>query len=302
MKPSSRPFLISAIGTPLTSDERLDPDGLAAHLEEHAAAGIDGLLVAGSMGAMPLLTEATFRELVAESVRNWRGRGELLVGVGDTSFQRTLDRIRMVQDLAIDGVVVLVPYFLSCRDLQLIDYFQSLADAAPVPLYVYDLPQRTGVALSYDVVAKLSEHPGIAGIKCSGDLELMLHFYQGLSRSDFRIIPAKPLLLDLLWRIGIHDSLDGLYAIFPRLSMAIADACGSDDHLKAKELLALLRSCANKIGAYGVYPAMSVLLNARGIRGNFAPRPFDRIDQAAAEELLSDPAIRKATDCEGLTT
>ena len=65
----NRPYLISAIGTPLTDNDELHVDGLAVHLDAQANASVDGILVAGSMGAMQLLADRTYGELVAQSVK-----------------------------------------------------------------------------------------------------------------------------------------------------------------------------------------------------------------------------------------
>ena len=89
--------LISALCTPLNDDGSLHVDGLAAHLDDQWRHGIAGVLVGGTMGLMQLLGDETYRELVRCSVQLSRGRGEILVGVGDTSFTRTLSRIRYVE-------------------------------------------------------------------------------------------------------------------------------------------------------------------------------------------------------------
>ena len=86
----------TAIGTPLTDDEQLHDDGLICELEDQARHGIPGILVAGSMGAMQLLADETYRRLVERAVELWRGKGELLVGAGDAGFVRTRDRLKFL--------------------------------------------------------------------------------------------------------------------------------------------------------------------------------------------------------------
>jgi len=161
--------LISAICTPLTEDDSLHIDGLAAHLEDQWRNGIHGVLIGGTMGLMQLLDDATYGDLVRHSVELARGRGEILVGVGDTSFTRTLGRIRCVEQFDVDGVVALAPFFFQLEQAELIAYFKELADQSKKPLYLYDLPQRTRTNLQLKTVLELSKHPNIRGIKCSGE-------------------------------------------------------------------------------------------------------------------------------------
>lgn len=161
--------LISAICTPLNDDDSLHVDGLAAHLDDQWRHGITGVLIGGTMGLMQLLDDATYRDLVRHGVRLARGRGEVFVGAGDTSFTRTLHRIQYVGQFDIDGIVVLAPFFYPLEQTDLIAYFQGLADRSCKPVYLYDLPDLTKTALHLETVLQLSKHPNIHGIKCSGE-------------------------------------------------------------------------------------------------------------------------------------
>ena len=78
--------LISAVGTPLNPDESLHVDSLDRLLSLQWNAGIDGVLVAGTMGLMQLLREQTYAQLIEHSIELSRGKGELLVGIGDAGF------------------------------------------------------------------------------------------------------------------------------------------------------------------------------------------------------------------------
>src|SRR5579862_3952810 len=108
----SRFSLITAIGTPLNEDEELHIEGLEAQIEDQWANGMTGLLVGGTMGAMQLLSDKAYHALVDHSIRCSRGRGEILVGVGDASYARTLQRIVVLNKKQADGAVVLCPYLL----------------------------------------------------------------------------------------------------------------------------------------------------------------------------------------------
>ena len=163
------PLLISATGTPLTDRESLHVEGLRQHLDDQWNHGINGVLIAGTMGLMQLLTDQTYLDLIRQSVEFSKGRGELLVGAGDCSFARTEQRIEFLNQCRIDGVVVLTPYFVRFAQAELIDYYRALADVSRAPLYLYDLPQRTGCKIELPTAVELSKHPNIRGIKCSDE-------------------------------------------------------------------------------------------------------------------------------------
>jgi 4-hydroxy-tetrahydrodipicolinate synthase len=286
------PYFIAAIGTPLDADERLHAAGLRAHLEDQLAGGMDGVLVGGSMGVMQLLTDEVYRDLLMQSVESLAGRFEVLVGVGDTSFARTRARLHFVNELRIDGAVVLSPYFMRFSQEELIDYFTALADEARAPLYLYDLPQRTGTTLNLETVLKLREHGNIAGIKCSGDVSQARLLADAVAGTDFRVIFAQPLLADMLFRSGFREQLDGLYAMFPHWVKKMKAAVVATDWLTAGKLCQSLASVLPLVLEYDVMPAMTTILNARGIPGNFAPRPYRSLSPDEAQAILNDPAVQ----------
>jgi len=162
--------LFSAVGTPLAPDETLQRDALELHLTDQWRAGMTGVLIGGTMGLMQLLSEASYRQLVEVGTRAASGRGEVMIGVGDTSFARTAERIRFVNQHPVDGVVCLSPFLWKFTQEELVDYFLALADVSRAPLYLYDLPILTGTKLSLETVLAVARHPNVRGIKCSADL------------------------------------------------------------------------------------------------------------------------------------
>jgi len=269
-------------------------DGLRSLLDEQSAANIDGILVAGTMGLLQLLADKTYRDLVAASVSHWKGKGELLVGIGDASYARTLDRMHLVNEMPIDGVVVLSPYFVTFSQPELIDYYQSLADASRTPLFLYDLPQRTRTSLELETVLTLAEHPNIAGIKCSGDVDQTKLLITALEGSPFRVIVAQPLLLDSLLREGIGEHLDGVFCVTPQLTRQIVVAASQEKWSVARQGTETMGRFLTTLREYGVFPGMTAILNSRGIPGNYAPRPFIPLSDIARRRLLEEPSVAMA--------
>lgn len=287
--------LITALCTPLTETESLHVEGLEAHIEDQLENEINGLLVAGTMGAMQLLTIETYRELAAESVRINAGRAELLIGVGDTSYVRTLERIRMVENLPVDGLVVLCPFFIKFNQEDLCSYFSSLADASSKPLFLYDLPMTTGTKIEFRTVEKLSAHPNIAGIKCSDQFvstRPLIH----ANFPDFRVIVAQPLLLDVLLRHGVSEHLDGVFGFAPHWMKEIRAAYHRQDwqtvsevQQKFADLLSFLQSLSAPL-----FSSVSELLNQRGIPGCMSPRPMRPVTEAEREKIRQSSIAQQA--------
>ena len=182
--------LFSAVGTPLTPDETLHVDGFERHLADQWRAGMTGVLIGGTMGLMQLLSDATYRQLVEHGARAGAGRGEVMIGAGDASFARTRDRIKILNEHRLDGVVVLAPYLWKFTQDELVDYFTELADFSRSPLYLYDLPGLTGTKLTFETVLAVAKHPNVRGIKCSCEFGWTRQLID-MAPQGFRVIAAQ---------------------------------------------------------------------------------------------------------------
>jgi 4-hydroxy-tetrahydrodipicolinate synthase len=281
---------ISAIGTPLRDDESLHVEGLEAHLDDQWQGGMTGVLIGGTMGAMQLLSEQTYRDLISNGARFGARRGEVLVGVGDAGLARTRERIQFANSCKPDGVVVLSPYLFRFSTTEVTDYFLALADVATRPLYLYDLPGMTGVKLELETVLKLAQHPNIHGIKASGDFSWTRQLIDR-APAGFRVIVAQADLIDVLLRQGVKEHLDGVFSLAPRWVSRIAAAAQVGDWELAAQAQNELSKLLGALKQYGVFPAFTAMLNVRGIPGNFAPAPFRPLPEDQLRSLLAEPIV-----------
>jgi 4-hydroxy-tetrahydrodipicolinate synthase len=292
LPPTVHPHLIGAIGTPLDEEENLHVEGLSRHLDEQWSHGVGGVFVAGTMGCLPLLREKTYVDLVRQSVEWCTNRGEILVGVGDTSYARTRDRIDYLNRFRVDGVVAITPYFLPFTQDELIDYFRHLADISKNPLYLYDVSVRTGIRLEIGTLETLAKHSNIRGIKYSYDPDEARELVHRIG-GRWRVIVSALSQMGAFFREGIREHVDGLYALMPQWSGTIMHAgCKGDwktvDHyaFRFQHLLSVVRS----MGSYAAYTA---LVRMRGIPGNFAPAPLRQLDRHQIEILRNDSLIHE---------
>ena len=109
----------------------------------------------------------------------------------------------------------------------------------------------------------------------------------------FRVIPAQPLMIDLLVRGGVRDNLDGIFSVVPDLAVCIAAAAEQGDYAKAAErqqqLAMLLDVVCNK---YPLLPACSAILQARGIPARVHPIPMWPLSEEHTEQLLAEPVLQ----------
>jgi 4-hydroxy-tetrahydrodipicolinate synthase len=291
MKTTAR--LTNALCTMLNPDETLHWEGMEAHQEAQWKHGFAGLLVGGSMGLMQHLRDDTYRDLIQCSTNFSRGRGEILVGVGDTSLARTRARMEVAQNYKIDGVVVLTPYFYKYSREDLIHYFKTLADESTKPLFVYYLPSTTGVTMDLAMALELSRHPNILGIKCSCDYAWS-HQLRALTPPDFRVIVAQPTLLAPLIRSGFTEHLDGIFAVLPGVTRRLVAEANAGQWKEAEEFQSLLSRVLDLLRLqYPIFPACEALLNIQGVAGQCYTSPIRPLSSGLKEKLLAEPLVKQ---------
>jgi len=289
----NKSYFISAICSPLTATDSLHEEGLASHLDAQWNNGIHGILVAGTMGLMQLLKDDTYEALCRRSIELTEGRGEVMIGAGDTSLSRTLARVEFLNSLkGVDAVVVLSPFFMSFSQTELFDYFTAVADASKAPLYLYDVPHWTRSKIELSTVVRLAEHRNIKGIKCS-DQFVSTRLLIDAVPDDFRVIVAQPLLVDALLKFEVHEHLDGMFALAPKWTHALGTAADQGDWKTAALYQRKIAQLAALLPKYGVFPAATGILNAQGTAGTFGPRPYLMLNQQGQSQLLAEPIVKE---------
>lgn len=286
------PRIITATGTPLNEDQSLHVEGLRVHLEDQLANRIDGFLVAGTMGMMQMLSEQVYKDVVTQSVAITRGRGEILVGCGDNSLARSLDKVRFCNDQKIDGVAILAPTWVAWSQAEMIDYCNAIADASKHPVFLYDNPYVARMKIDFDTTVAIARHPNVKGIKCSDHPGYARQVFDAVG-DKFRVIIAAPDLVDTFIRHGIYEHLDGIYCLCPQWIRAVADHSAKGEWDKAAEYQGKVSTILRLLRKNPVLAMFTWVLNARGIPGSFAPKPFRPLTDDQIASLKKEAIIQE---------
>ena len=164
--------VVTAMVTPFRDDFSLDLDAaqeLAAYLLEH---GSDALVVAGSTGEAPTLTNEEKRDLFRAIVEAAGHHGKVICGTGTYSTADTLELTRMAEDAGADAALIVTPYYNKPPQRGLLAHFQKVAGSTSLPLILYNIPGRTGIRIDHDTLLTLASVPNIVAVKDStGDFE-----------------------------------------------------------------------------------------------------------------------------------
>jgi 4-hydroxy-tetrahydrodipicolinate synthase len=171
---STPPFgrLLTAMVTPFAADGSVEVDAaaeLASYLVDEM--GNDGLVISGTTGESPTTSDAEKAELLGAVLDAVGDRAKILAGVGTFDTEHTLELSAAAAKLGADGLLVVTPYYSKPPQAGIAEHFRRVADSTDVPVMLYDIPGRAGVAIATDTMLRLAEHPGIVAVKdAKGDL------------------------------------------------------------------------------------------------------------------------------------
>jgi 4-hydroxy-2-oxoglutarate aldolase len=181
------------IPTPFDAQGEVDCGALTANLERWNAYGLAGYVVVGSNGEAAFLTEEEKRR-VWETARQAIPAGKLLIaGTGCESARQTIALNRLAADAGADAALVVTPhYYANMVSLQaLLDHYQAVADASPIPIILYTVPKFTHVDLDATTIARASMHPNIIGLKDSSGNMIKMADIIGSTGPDFQILAGS---------------------------------------------------------------------------------------------------------------
>ncbi|MFH0964822.1 MAG: dihydrodipicolinate synthase family protein [Planctomycetota bacterium] len=285
MFPKNSAAFITALGTPVDESGDLVEESFRLHVRHQLEHGIDGFLVSGSMGMMPALTWKTYIRSVEVAAQEASGKAKIMVGVGDNSLERTLERMKAVRDFPIDAFAATTPFYFFSSQKDLIHYFTKLADASPLPFYLYDLPQVTKVKIELPTMLELSKHPKIAGAKCSHEPAFVRQLFDLTCGTGFEVISAQYDLVDVFLRYGITMQLDGFFSVMPAWLAEIKTAYAKGDFDAVTRRQRKMTALRNDFLPLSVFPAFTVAMNLLGFPGRFHPSHMKDLDDAPAARV-----------------
>jgi 4-hydroxy-tetrahydrodipicolinate synthase len=156
--------VLTAMVTPFHDDGSLDLEGAAALARWLVAEGNDGLVLAGTTGEAPTLSDD-------EKVELWRAVRAavdvpLLAGSGSNDTRHTVELSQRAAETGVDGLLVVSPYYNRPPQAGIEAHFRAVAATVDLPIVMYDVPSRTGRAMTVDTIVRLAtEVPAVAGLK-----------------------------------------------------------------------------------------------------------------------------------------
>jgi 4-hydroxy-2-oxoglutarate aldolase len=283
--------ILLPVTTPFLGDGGLDFPGLRSNIGKWNESGVSGYVVLGSTGERVHLNENE----VIDTIKIARGavpESKLFIaGCGQQSTVGTVNEIKRiassVSPVSVDAVLVLTPHFYRAAITQdaLIQHYQRVADESPVPVLLYSMPALTGITISTETAARLSEHENIIGLKdSSNDVAALRQTVRQVSE-EFTVLTGNGTVLCDALLAGSCGAILAVGCVAPALCLAIRDALRSGDEERATKLQSSLTPLAaavtTRFGIGGLKSALEMI----GYAGGVVRAPLRMPDAEARKEI-----------------
>ena len=254
-----------AIVTPFTKEGEVDYAALEALVQMHLDCGTDFLCVLGTTGETPTLTNDEKREIRKRIIKQVDGRMPIMVGFGGNCTRNVVEELKTEDLTGIDAILSVAPYYNKPVQEGVYQHYKAIAQATELPIYMYNVPGRTGVNILPSTVVRLAkECPNIVGYKAaSGNLAQVKELINALPESFGVFSGDDALTVDIMEAGGV-----GVISVFgnayPKEMVALVRAMQEGRVSDARNLHDKLNELFQLIFVDGNPSGIKALLNIHG--------------------------------------
>lgn len=271
---------IVALITPFSEDGSVNYKRLRELVDWHIENGTDAILALGTTAETPTLTLAEEDEIARICIEQAKGRVPIIVGSGSNNTMVAIEQSLKYEKMGADALLVITPYYNKTSKAGMVNHFTQVADAVNTPVYVYNVPGRTGVTITYEALAEISQHKNIVGIKeASGNMSLVCQFSK-LINDNFNVYSGNDDINIPLMSMGGAGVISVLANILPRETHDMAMAYLNGDVKKARDMqikyLDFINALFIETNPIPIKEAMNLIgLNVGGYRLPLCPMAED---------------------------
>lgn len=155
----------TALVTPMNEDYSVNYDEYRVLVQKCVDAGIPAIVVNGTTGEASTLTIEEEHHLIKIALEIAKGKCKVIAGTGSNDTLYALKQSQEVEALGVDGLLIVTPYYNKTSQRGLLNHYKMIADNVNIPIILYNVPGRTGMNISEEVVIELAKHKNIVGIK-----------------------------------------------------------------------------------------------------------------------------------------
>lgn len=289
-----------AVVTPFTEDNEVDYAALDNLVQMQLDGGTDYLCVLGTTAETPTLTVDEKRNIRKCIIKKVAGRLPIMLGVGGNSTHALVEELKTEDLQGVDAILSVVPYYNKPSQTGIYQHYKAIAAATDLPIYLYNVPGRTGVNMLPDTVVRLAEEcPNIVGVKeASGNMQQIKEIIER-TPDDFVVLSGDDGITCDVMRAGGDGVVSVFGNAYPREFSQMVALMAAGEYAAAEELNDCFTNVIKQLFADGNPGGIKSLLAHKSLVKNILRLPLvpvcDKVDNAilgAMNELDARIAAR----------
>lgn len=285
--------VITPMVTPLIDRETIDFEGQKKLLDRIINGGVAGAFLLGTTGEGASLSYRMKQDLIKFTVGYVSGRVPVFVHIADCCIEETLSLANYAHECGASYLVAALPFYLGLTQEEIHDYYITIADNIPLPLFLYNIPAQTKLMISVDVVKRLAAHPNIIGMKDSSGngtyYNTLLAEVKG-THPDFAILVGPDEMLASTMALGGNGGVNSGSNLFPELYTSLYKACKSGDKERILSLQRIVMKVSTDIYSVDKSPVsflkgLKAALYVEGVTTDYLCAPLQRVSDADMETI-----------------
>lgn len=228
--------IIAAMQTPMHEDGSINEEEMRKQINRQIESGVNAIFCLGTNGEFYIMSMEEKIRVMEIFVGEARGRVPVYAGTGCVSTKDTITLSMKAKEIGVDVLSVITPYFAALNQEELYAHYKAIAEAVDLPIVMYNIPARTGVALAPATVGKLAKIKNIVGVKdSSGNFNNILQYVEAAKEEDFSVLSGNDALI--LWTLmaGGKGGITAIANILPTVMVSIYQNYIKGDIEAAKE-------------------------------------------------------------------
>jgi 4-hydroxy-tetrahydrodipicolinate synthase len=277
------PYLV----TPIDAQGNVNGEVLGHLCADLIVHGIHGLTPLGSTGEFPYLNQRQRTRVVEVTLEAAARRVPVIPGVASTSIAGAISQATTYSKLGVDGLLLTLESYFPLKDVEIENYFRSVADAVNLPILLYTNPNFQRSDLSIEVIERLSSHPNIVALKDASTNTGRLLSIINRCRGKLDILAASSHIPACVMMIGGTGWLAGPACIIPKQSVNLYDLCVAQDWTKAMALQKRLWRINEVFVRFNLAACIKAALEEQGYPVGNPIAPQSPLPAAAREQIVS---------------
>jgi 4-hydroxy-2-oxoglutarate aldolase len=262
--------IMPPLTTPFDAQGNLDLTRLTDNVARYNDTGLAGYVALGSNGEAVHLSSSQRAQVIATIKQAATPNHKIIAGINELSTRSAIEATKQAADAGADIALTVTPYFYksSMTGEVLLRFFTDVADASPIPIFIYNVPQNTGVVIESTTIAALSSHENIVGLKdSSGNMGAMSDTLR-LVPPEFNVFVGNGGILYPSLAMGAKGAVLAVACVAPRACVDLFAAVQEGNHSKARELQNRISPIAHIVtaglGVSGLKAALDIVGYASG--------------------------------------